>query len=120
MSNNVMDVSKCESGYIEGIVDAKKESLVFTTIPYDKNWIILVDGKRVKAEDISNAFLSFEVRKGKHCVEMRYSSDYVVVSVIGTIIFALIAVFVLSYDVVYKKKVHLGGYKDERQENGEE
>lgn len=60
-----------------GSLTAQENEIVFTSIPYDENWYIYVDGKRVFNEDIlavSDGLLAFRVGAGTHTVTMRYAS----------------------------------------------
>lgn len=72
--------------HIQGTVSAKKDSAVFTTIPYDKNWQVYVDGERVVAYEAVDAFLCFDITEGEHEIEMKYvHTQFVIGLVIGFI-----------------------------------
>ncbi len=57
---------------IDGVVSTEKDGVLFTSIPYDKGWTVLLDGEEVETEKIFDAFLSFPVPSGTHTVSMRY------------------------------------------------
>ena len=45
---------------------------IFTTIPYDKGWIVKVDGERVETYENLDALLGFDAPAGEHEIELRY------------------------------------------------
>jgi uncharacterized membrane protein YfhO len=42
------------------------------SIPYDKDWLVSVDGRKVKTAAVDDCLLSFEVPEGAHKIELRY------------------------------------------------
>ncbi|WP_086348867.1 YfhO family protein [Candidatus Enterococcus clewellii] len=50
-------------------VSLEKEQVVLTTIPYDKGWSVLIDGKQAEITSFKDAFLSVKVPKGTHDIE---------------------------------------------------
>ena len=57
---------------VDGVVNTEKDGVLFTSIPYDKGWTVLLDGAAVETEKIFDAFLSFKVPAGTHTVSMSY------------------------------------------------
>ena len=45
---------------------------VSTTIPYDENWKVCVDGRLVDAEKINIGFIGFHAPEGFHTIELKY------------------------------------------------
>jgi len=85
-------------------VPADKE-VVFTTIPYDKGWTILVDGKEAEPISVVNeTLLAFNITPGEHEITMKYEPECVkyglIVSSVGLFIF-LVAYII---DAICKKK----------------
>ncbi|MBE5953088.1 MAG: hypothetical protein E7257_02885 [Lachnospiraceae bacterium] len=72
LSQNLLDVEKYEDGYIYGTIDMPERKTMFTTIPYDKGWKVLVDGEEVEYYDIGKAFIAVDMTPGVHTVEMIY------------------------------------------------
>ena len=76
-----------------GTVDTAEDSMLVTTIPYDKGWKAEIDGKPVKVSNFKNAFLMLKVPAGKHTVTFSYLPEGFI---IGAILFVLcIALFIL-------------------------
>lgn len=68
-------VDSYSDGHIEGTIEVLEDGIMFTSIPYDDGWTILVDGKEVEAIPLlGNAFLGAKLKKGNHEVKMNYEA----------------------------------------------
>ena len=47
--------------------------MIYTSIPYDEGWKVLVDGKEVKTEKFADSLLMFKAGKGKHKIKIVYT-----------------------------------------------
>lgn len=88
----------CSDSHLTGSIRTEQtEQLIATTIPYDEGWKVYVDGERVETFRTADALLGFRIQnKGEHTLEMKYMPNSVafgiVVSVLATIAFILLAV----------------------------
>ena len=57
-SKNPMIITKYTSNRISGKINAAKEGIMMTSIPYDKGWKIQVDGKPQSARKGYETFIS--------------------------------------------------------------
>lgn len=73
-SGNVKsEVEKITSSHITTNIEVENDTdLVVFTIPYEKDWVIKVDGQKVEAEKVLDALIGIDAGKGKHVIEMRY------------------------------------------------
>ena len=85
-------------------VDTKEgNSLVVVTIPYDKSWHFVVDGKETKQIVADTAFMGVKINGGgSHKVEMTYKSNTSTPSLIATI--AGIVCLVIYNTLITKRK----------------
>ncbi len=87
------DWEKTKGNRIAGTIDVKNTGYVITTIPYDENFEILVDGKPVEQEAVNTAFLGFGIEAGKHEIRMVYHAPGVkagkILSAAGLLLFLL-------------------------------
>ncbi|MDD2980940.1 MAG: YfhO family protein [Hespellia sp.] len=68
-------VSRLESGDgYTGKIDVKEDTNMITSIPYDSNFQIYVDGKAVDSQKVNTAFLGTKIKKGKHKLKIVYSA----------------------------------------------
>lgn len=82
------DVKKTNNGYTANINISDKGSYISTTIAYDIGWIVLVDGEKVETVKSNYAFLSFEIPKGEHEIQLKYFPPFLKIG-IGISIFTL-------------------------------
>lgn len=110
LSQNNFEITKNEETLVSGKLDAKYDGMVFTSIPYDANWRVYVDGKRLDRDSIykvSDALLAFDITKGEHTVIFNYyPSGLVVGSVIScaTIIIATVIIVLKRRKLLFFKK----------------
>lgn len=78
---------------IKGRIEAHSSGRFITTIPYDENFEIRVDGKKVSGECVNTAFLGFRLAEGEHEIEIVYhapgASAGRAISAAGLLIFLL-------------------------------
>ena len=83
---------------ISGKVNVKENGYFIFTIPYDKGFTILVDGKKTNYEMVNNCFIGFKIKKGEHNIELNYKSPYSNEGKIITIVAIIMCV------ILYKKE----------------
>ena len=73
LSVGALKVTDWKEGHIKGTVTVTDNKTdLFTTIPYEKGWSVLVDGKERKIETIKDGFLMVSLEKGSHEIEFVY------------------------------------------------
>ena len=96
----LIDSSKTKGDTIAGEVNARNDGYFMLTVPYDKGFVVKVDGKEIESEKVNSAFLGFPIKKGKHSIEITYEAPMkkagIVVSIIGIICYIAI--------IIYQKK----------------
>ena len=66
------EIDKKESTYLSGKINVKNSGLMFTTVPYDEGWSVIVDGTEVVPEKVAGAFIGLKLLEGEHTIEMSY------------------------------------------------
>lgn len=96
---------------LTGTITASENSAVFTSIPYDINWNVYIDGRRLKSDEIykiSNGLLGFDIEAGEHTVVFSYVSSGLLAGSfvsIATILIATISIIVNRKRKKKKQKV---------------
>lgn len=67
-----VDQERTAGNVIRGSADVKKEGYFVTSIPYDPNFEIRMDGKTIEYEKMNMAFVGFPIGEGRHFIEMTY------------------------------------------------
>lgn len=60
---------------IEGNIKAKKDGVLYFSIPYEKGWTVYVDGEKAETFDVLNSMLGVEVSKGEHEIKLVYCPE---------------------------------------------
>lgn len=64
-----------EDGHVEGVYNAEKQTDLVLSIPYDKGWSAIIDGKEVALSPAFGGGMSqIQVPEGSHRIEMRFQS----------------------------------------------
>lgn len=93
LKKNELIIEIFNSDYISGYVDATNEkSILFTTIPYDDNWDVYIDGKKTKSIKVIDTMLAIELENGKHKIELKYRPKEFLVGIFVSFITLLLAI----------------------------
>lgn len=75
LQSGQLEYTKFDETVIEGTFTADENEFLFTTIPYDKNWNVYLDGEKLSADDIliiSEALLGVKADAGEHEIRFEY------------------------------------------------
>ena len=110
LADGGLNITSFQDTRIEGTLTADENEVVFTSIPYDKNWNVYVDGQRVYGDDVfavSDGLLAFKIGAGEHTVVFQYASAGLRVGCyvsIGTILLGTLLVILRRREVLFYKK----------------
>jgi len=66
-------IEEYKDGYIKGKIEVNEKGIMFTSIPYDAGWTILVNGiEREAVPLLDNAFTGVSLENGTYEIEMYY------------------------------------------------
>lgn len=113
-----LDIETFEDTRIKGNVTALKDSVFYTSIPYDESWQIYVDGKRVSVSEmqeckLGNGLIGFYLTEGEHDIELKYVARGLTAGIIVSV--STVAVLILLFIFFRKRKPIasiLCGYSD--------
>ncbi|MBQ4068227.1 MAG: YfhO family protein [Lachnospiraceae bacterium] len=107
LNQNAMELETFEDTYLKGTVTANEDGLLFTSIPYDKGWTALVDGKEVEIETLEDAFIMVPVSEGTHTIEFKYVPGGFYLGIIISLLscVAFITILVCTKKLATKKPV---------------
>ena len=69
-----MTLDEFSNDYISGRVTSDGESFLFTSIPADEGWRVLVDGQEVETVKVFDYLLGIPLTAGEHTVELCYTA----------------------------------------------
>lgn len=105
LKSGQMEITDFNETKISGTFGADENEILYTSIPYDKGWNIILDGETVSEKDIimiSDALIGIKVSKGNHNITFEYSIPYMNTACIVSIAFTLI---LISSYIFNKKKL---------------
>lgn len=70
-----LTTTKSSDTLIQGTVNADRDGLFFTSIPYEKGWRAYVDGKEVEVTPVANAMVAFSITAGKHEIRLSFTPN---------------------------------------------
>lgn len=100
LSDSQLLIEEFDDTYIKGRFTAEEDCLLYTSIPYDEGWNVIIDGEEVSDLDIvqlGEALLAVKVTEGNHTVEFTYKVSG---SVAGLVITVFTTLLIALYYVV--------------------
>ena len=92
LKNQQVLIEEFSDTVIKGRYTATEDSLVYTSIPYDKGWKVYIDGKAVSEEKIvviGDSILAVHTERGNHDIEFRYEVPYLYAGLLVSVMTAL-------------------------------
>lgn len=101
---NGWNPKKVTSSYLKGTVMMTEDNpyLMFS-IPYEKDWKVIVDGETVNTREVLGALLAVEIEPGEHFVEIKYVPRGLYIGVMITL-FSIFGTIVLIVPKSLKKE----------------
>ncbi len=108
----------------KGTVDVKEgKTIIYTSIPYDKGWVVKVDGEPVELVMLMDCFLGFKTTPGTHTLTLDYKPDCVhygtILCLFGLTAFAAVWIGETIMLIRKKKDTSPVAMKDGDEENDE-
>ena len=89
---------------INGTINVNNNETLFLSLPYEKGFIIKIDGKKVPYYKVLDAFVGVDVSKGKHTISIDYVSEGFNVGLIMSISGIILSTAALLINKCYNKK----------------
>lgn len=88
-----------EDSFYGTINTSAGRSTVFTTIPYDRGWVIIVDGQRVEYRETLEAVITFDIENaGSHTLVMKYRPKAFTYGAIITAFSSALLLLIIVFD----------------------
>ena len=93
LQTNQLDITYYKGNKIKGKIKVDDYKVLFTTIPYEKGWKILVDGEKVDYYSIYDNFIGLDLTTGEHTIEFEFTPPLIklglIISIIASILFII-------------------------------
>ena len=105
LKENQFEITKWKETCFEGTITLTEErSTVFTSIPYDKNWTVYVDGEKVETYELLQALVAFDAEPGTHDLVIKYVPKELYIGTAISDTSAVILAVIFICDVRRKKR----------------
>lgn len=98
-----IDKEKTKGNVIKGRIKPERSGYFITSIPYDENFEIRVDGKETAKEEVNEGFLGCRLKKGEHELEIVYHAPGVTAGKLMTAAGAGLFLASLLYNLFFPK-----------------
>lgn len=127
LQKNMLNNITIDKNIMKANLNTDKDGILLLTIPYDKNFKIYVDNKKVDYYSVlDKSFVGLDVTKGEHDIKVEYTNDNFKLYVLGSLgglIITLVLYFVINRKINKKnieKKLEEERILLERQKKQEE
>lgn len=101
LRKNQIEYTYYNDNHIIGNINVDKDQLIFTSIPYDKDWEVYIDNKKVEPIELLDSLLGIEVKPGLHKIELKYKTHYLI-----PILISITTLIVLIIDLIRKRTLN--------------
>lgn len=109
LSASTLELQKFSNTQIEGTVNAHYDGLLYTSIPQNGNWHVLVDGNKTEPILIGDAMIAVPVAEGIHQISFEYHNQ--AFSIGWKVSLLCATAFILITLSIYKPKRRKGKYE---------
>ena len=81
-----------------------KTDFIYTSIPYDNNWKITIDGKEATQQDVklvANSLIGLNVKAGQHTITFEYKQPTALIGLLISL--STLIVVLIVYGIKYYK-----------------
>jgi uncharacterized membrane protein YfhO len=96
LKENEIKYTYYKDNHIEGDITVKNDDIIFTSIPYDTNWHIYVDGKETDAIKVFDSLIGIKTSNGKHHIKMVYKWNLTVPIIISIVTGIGLVIFIIK------------------------
>ena len=103
---DTFEIDEAIGDRISGNIDVTNDGYFNLSIPYDKGFIIKVDGKEVEYEKVNKSFIGFPIKKGTHQIEIEFKAPNALVGKVVSLIGVGIFIIILVYNRIIRREVN--------------
>ena len=104
LNDEKLEITNLTSTQVDGTITAKKDGLMYTSIPYEEGWTAYVDGVETEIIPIANAMCAVPLSQGEHQVTFKYSPNGFIPGVLLGVAALALFILIIAMEQVYKKK----------------
>lgn len=122
LDDNVMTTTHLSGSKMEGTINAEKDGLFYTSVPYEsgkteddtligklfacdnEGWTAYVDGEQVEITPIAGALVAFELPKGEHTIRLSYLPKGFIKGTVITVVGLVAFIGYIVFGIIRKRR----------------
>ena len=109
LNASVLNITKFKNTLVKGNIDCDRDGLLYTSIPQNGNWSVLVDGEPTEIQLIGDVMIGIPLSQGKHDIIFRYENPVFQYGVYISCSCLIILILIIA--PLYWKNQYVGKYK---------
>lgn len=93
LNEQSINIMEFKDTYIKGSINVKNSGRLVIPVPNEEGWSLYIDGIKTNTLDYAGVFISTEIEKGHHTVELKYQTPYLITGAVITAVSVLLFVF---------------------------
>lgn len=75
LNASTLKITDFKETKISGIIDCNRNGLLYTSIPFNGNWVVFVDGEETEITLVGDCMMAVELTRGQHSVDIVYRNQ---------------------------------------------
>jgi uncharacterized membrane protein YfhO len=75
LSDSTLELTEFSTTSLTGTINCNRDGLLYTSIPYDGNWIATVDGRETPITLVGDCMIALPLLKGEHTITFTYRNQ---------------------------------------------
>ncbi|MBQ7416116.1 MAG: YfhO family protein [Oscillospiraceae bacterium] len=88
LAASTLDLTEFSNTLVEGTIDCNRDGLLYTSIPYDGNWEVTVDGEATEPVLVGDCMMALNLTKGTHNVRFVYKNSAFTIGLVISLVCA--------------------------------
>jgi uncharacterized membrane protein YfhO len=107
LADEVLNLTNFSETGITGKITALKNGLLYTSIPYDKNWTAFVDGVMIPVIKVDGCMIALQLNGGAHSIEFRYRNRDLITGIIISLLSLAVFAILIALNYFLRKSIIL-------------
>jgi len=104
LKEDTLAIQSFSDNNIKGIIQTRKQKLLFFSIPFDEGWKLTIDGTDVKIHKLFAGLIGVPISGGKHTIELNFQDVYKTKGTIISLCSLVLFVSLMTGKAIYRKK----------------
>lgn len=75
LNQSTLKITSFKETRLSGTIDCNRDGLLYTSIPFNGNWVVYVDGRQTDITLVGDCMMAAELTQGRHSVDIVYRNQ---------------------------------------------